>query len=569
MRAGSLVPHHSVQVTFLIRLLITGLVMAVLAACAPETPPPAPTPTPRGAVVPTRQPRSATPSPTFTATPTYTPTVTETASATPTDTPSPTPTASPTETASPTASLTSTPIDTPSMTPSPLPTATDTPIANDPQPTVQTPTAASLSSLLTPVTSGVATPTSIPLMATGYNQYPVIGSIVVNTAVSGMLAYPQAYQLYTFAGQLDQQIDIEMTATSGSLQPSLFVIDPKGREIARFENREEILTSGAIRALTLPETGEYTIAAARLSGVFGLTEGTYTLSITNSVPNQEPIGVFSEPIAYDEIVIGQLTAETGQRIYTFRGAAGDRLNIALTRTTGDLDTVVFLTDNLGNVLAWNDDDLQASTRNSTIDEFILPASGYYSIVAARFLGVTLSTGEFRLKITPQGQAEPGILLAALDPVNSRTLRSDGRFFGNFSSGDSLTEETPPQELRLQSLITFQLPPPSAEGTSSATLRLEPCFNVNDGFDALGEITVYADSYGVLSAVRDFTRVSTGSRILSVQGSCTALDVTTLVQELYAENRPFAQFRISFRQSPLNGQRDEVLFSPRLEIVYTP
>lgn len=549
------------------------LILIAAGACGPA-PQAEPTATLQGALVPTRIPRSATP--TVTPSPTETPTLTPS----PTETPSPTPTHTPEPTATPT--------ETPSLTPSPALTATAEAaaavVATEQAIAAATSTsifataeaqlAATQTALALTQAAAVPSPTLTPTAAdvttsTGFNPIAITSTISLDTAVSGMIAFPQFMQVYAYEGVVGERIDIEVLTSSGTLSPSIFVVDPKGREVARYEVRRELISSGAIRALELAEAGTYLIGVTRLTGLFGLTDGTFTLTVRESAPDQLPEGMFSEVVRYGEDVLGSLSLDEHGRVYSFRGSAGDRLNITMTRSSNNLDPYLILTDSLGNVLAWNDDDMRTGLTDSAIGEYVLPADGYYSIVASRYFGSD-NSGDFRLKITQFPSLSEPVVYGALDPVSSRTVRADGQFFSNFSAGDSIATEDDgsTQELRTQSLITFQIPPVTADQVVRAELRLQPCLESRGGFTALGDMTVYADQYGSLLVRRDFTRVSTGARILSTQSNCDPIDVTEVVRSLITEGQAFTQYRLVFRQSPINGQGDEILVTPSLVIELT-
>jgi hypothetical protein len=236
----------------------------------------------------------------------------------------------------------------------------------------------------------------------------------------------------------------------------------------------------------------------------------------------------------------------------------------MTATAGNLDTRVSLMDNMGNTLAFNDDDLLNVSINSLIHNYILPESGYYSVLAFHYTGAP-NSGDFSLNVTleePTVLGENRPIMAVLNPENSRTVRADGQFFGNFSAGDSLNEEE--AEFRTESLLTFYLPPlPEGTQLQNATFELAPCYETGDGFEALGTLTVYNDNYGSLNQSRDFTRPAAGARILATLEQCDALDLTDLVREVYTTGNSSLQLRLSFRSPDSNGQGDEVLFTPRL------
>ncbi len=489
--------------------------------------------------------------PTPTDTPTATPTDTATATPTPTDTPTntatptDTATATPTETATPTDTATATPTETPTATFTPSPTATDTPTA----------------------TRAPAEPVPFTSL-TSFEPVNVELPVAFNTPVSGTIDAAHPAILYPFQGVAGMNVSITMRAND-ALDPFLIVLDAKGRELARNDDESSESYNAAVRRLTLPETGNYFAVATRYNQVYGDSEGNFELTVSESAPDEPQIGAFAQLIAYDGGAAGTISDATPQLYYTFRGAAGDVISLQMSAVSGNLDPRLILMDNLGNSLDSNDDDLQLNTIDAQIQGYVLPFDGFYTVLASRYdPGQDRSNaGDFRLKLTLEQPADRSVIppvYAPLDPVNSRTLRFDGQFYGNFSIGDNLDENN--AELRLQSLLTFRLPP-LGEGLDigRALLELTPCRETGDGFASLGEFTLYADNYGRLGDGRNISRPFPGARVITSQATCDPLDVTQVVQDAYENGRQALQFRLAFRDISTNGRGDEVLLTPRLRI----
>lgn len=473
----------------------------------------------------------------------------------PTDEPSatPPPTSKPTEATAPT----DTPTDSPTNTPTDAPT--DTPVPTDtPQPT-HTPTD-------TPAPTNTPAPTAASDNSSRYTDstafLPVSleAEIAAFSAVTGTVDDANPARLYVYQGVAGEVLNIAMHSTNDSLDPSLLVIDPKGRELVRNEDESNDSFDAAINGFQIAESGAYVIVATRYGQQFGFSSGGFELTVTKGSGSTIPSGTFSRVIAYNSETTGSITHELASHVYSFRGSRGDVVSIQMTAESGDLDARLFLTDNLGNTLAYNDDDLVNLSINSLIQNFILPASGYYSIIASHYLGAP-NSGDFRLSLTLEESGVRDRLLAVLNLENSRTLRADGQYFSNYSAGDSLGEDG--SEYRTEALLTFFLPPlPEDTSLSSAVLELAPCYETGNGFAALGALTIYADSYGLLNQNRDFTRPTGGSQILTEARGCDSLDITDMTRNAYSGDSQI-QLRISFRDTTANRQGDEILFTPRL------
>ncbi len=540
-------------------LLIALAIMSGIGACAPAAQP-NPTATLQGAFVPTRIPRSATPTHTQIPTETWTLTPSATFTASPTVTDTPRPTLTPADTPTPTPSLDMTGTAQAEAAATHFYATVEAQLAATLEArTAATQTAIALMPTMTPTPTTGETVTTI-----GFNTIQITSTIDRDAPVSGAISFPQYMQIYAFDGSAGDRIDVEVLTSSGNLSPALFIVHPDGREIARFEVRRELVSSGAVRGLTLPETGRYLIGVTRLAGLFGLTEGTFTLTIRASAPDQAPEGIFAVETRYNENISGSLGLNDPGHVYVFSGRAGDRVNITMTRFSNNLDPFLILTDSLGNILTWNDDDLRAGVTDSVISEYVLPRDGYYSVLASRFFNSD-NSGDYRLKITQIPSLPQTIVYGVLDPVNSNTIRADNQFFSNFSVGDSVVTgaDGRSQELRMQTLLTFQLPPVASEQIERVELRLQPCLEARGGFSALGVLTIYADPYGSLTTRRDFTRVSTGARIVAEQSNCGPVDVTEITRDHLESGQIFSQYRLMFRQSQNNGQGDEVLLTPSL------
>jgi hypothetical protein len=343
-------------------------IVILLAACDTGG---TPTPALRGAVVPTR------------ATPTHTPTATPTF----TLTPSPTATLTSTLTASPT--LTTTNTDTPTSTFTSLPTSTAT----------FTPTA-------TTTASATPEPTEIPPDAT-----PTLEArtgqedslpIAYGDTVTGTINDETPRVFYSFTGSAGEPVNIRMNRQSGDLDPYLKLLDSSGSLLA--ENDDDETTEGSrdsyINGFELPADGVYTVMATRFQEELGTLSGDFTLTLTTGVETAPTEGIpdGDNVLTYGDVVRGTINESTSEVEYTFEGSAGDRITIRMSASAGSLDAYLILLDASGEILTENDDD-PGGVRDSLIEDYELPASGVYTIIATRYqreLGGT--EGDFELRL---------------------------------------------------------------------------------------------------------------------------------------------------------------------------
>jgi len=556
---------------------IVFLLLAVLALCiAACVPTPTdvavvPTETPRGPIVPTRVIPSATPTPTLTHTPTetHTPSATNTPMATATDTDTPTPTNTPTYTATPTMSATATATDIPT------PTATNSQSPTpDASPTLSATETATPEPSKTPTTSPTATPTLpptatfVPLNTAVLGNLSLSGELAEGQVATGTIDMNHPIAVYHFSGVAGETVTVSMTRTSGDLDSVLLVLDGNGRELARNDDKTTDLRDSEIAGLQLPETRTYFVVATRYYGGFGASAGGFDLALTRGTSTSNATTIFAEPIEYGTFGNGAIGNASVEKVFTFAGTEGDIVSIQMTASSGNLDPALVLSDSFNNLIIRMDDDIANGTVNTFIRRFRLPRTGYYSILATRYQGAQGTTaGDFRLKLTLEAPGTPGestFRYGILHPFNSGSIRLDGQTFIDFLAGDRLDSAGVEQEF--QTLLTFVLPDREGLDVTSATLDLGTCVERGGGWATLGELTFYSDPFGELSERRDFSRPTTGAFIVTTLTTCAPVDVTQVVRDAYATGIPYAQFRLTFRNIPMNGAQDEIAFSdPRLMV----
>lgn len=495
------------------------------------------------------------------------PTATLTATSTDTLTQTPVP-PTPTLTATSSATPTQTPVP-PSATPLPTDTATRIPAtatATQPPPTptllppTQRPTTVPPTALPTDSASlvGAVYEDSTSLATFSFDQ-----TLSGNARATGTIDNDHPLVLFAYTGEAGSAIDIELSQRTGNLDPFLMILNPKGSEIARGNALSGSLNS-ALRHVPLLESGEYIIVTTRRDAMFGSSEGDFDLAIKASAENSDPFGNFAQLIAYDEEISGTLGTDVTEQFYTFRGLAGDTITIEMDAVSGDLDTILYLSDNLGNTLAYTDDDVQidGTLSDSTIASYTLTKSGYYSITATQYLGAT-TQGNYALRVSQTGSASaPYPLYAPLVVENSQSLSSRDGLYSNLTAGYSSDVDGNP--ISLQTLLTYYLPPLQDGLTiSSASFNLGSCYQLGGGFAALGDLSIYQDRYGRLSERRNIQRLFAGASLLGTQNDCSPLDVTSAVVAAYGENQRYFQLRLGFRDVPANSQSGRIAFNPQL------
>ncbi len=103
-------------------------------------------------------------------------------------------------------------------------------------------------------------------------------------------------------------------------------------------------------------------------------------------------------LATGESITGSIRATQKFAVYAFEGESGQIATVGMTALTGTLDSVLFLVGPSGVQLAQNDD-AASDTRDSLINEFPLPETGRYIIIATHYGGqYGVTAGDYRLTL---------------------------------------------------------------------------------------------------------------------------------------------------------------------------
>lgn len=103
--------------------------------------------------------------------------------------------------------------------------------------------------------------------------------IARGTAVQGVITNEQPFQAYRFTAQANDVVTITLNATSGSLDPLVFLLDANGNLIDTNDDADVGVTNSSIRDRLLVTDGSYTVVATRYGQELGGTEGNYELTI--------------------------------------------------------------------------------------------------------------------------------------------------------------------------------------------------------------------------------------------------------------------------------------------------
>ena len=113
-----------------------------------------------------------------------------------------------------------------------------------------------------------------------YQSQMVNASAIIAGQALGSILPNQPFQLYTFAGQAGDVVSISMQASAGTLDTSLYLIDPNGFVLGT--NDDAVpgeTTDSLLENIVLTQSGQHIILATRYGIEYGGTNGPYQLSL--------------------------------------------------------------------------------------------------------------------------------------------------------------------------------------------------------------------------------------------------------------------------------------------------
>jgi hypothetical protein len=199
--------------------------------------------------------------------------------------------------------------------------------------------------------------------------------------VNGTVNDASPRTVYQFTGLRGDVIAIDLSVTSGSLDPMLTLMDGQGTVIALSDDAAAAGRGSRdlhLDSLHLPRSDQYSLVVGRFGYGLGTTSGGYTLAV-------DRIGVSSESgsaLRYGDSVYNTITDSTPQVYYAFRAARGDVISVRMQRASGDLDPALMIVNSKSQIVADNDD--SPGTLDAAINGFIIREDGVFVIIASRF-----------------------------------------------------------------------------------------------------------------------------------------------------------------------------------------
>lgn len=151
-------------------------------------------------------------------------------------------------------------------------------------------------------------------------------AIVMGQQVAGAIDDAVWQHNYSFAGEKDTEITIQMNSTDQDFDAYLVLIGPDGTRLA--ENDDGPAPPNAYIKTTLPEDGTYFIVATRFLENEGFSQGGFTLSLTQGEVDTSPASSASE-LQPNIPISGRLTPDRRQDNYLLPASEGQSVTFIL------------------------------------------------------------------------------------------------------------------------------------------------------------------------------------------------------------------------------------------------
>jgi len=212
-------------------------------------------------------------------------------------------------------------------------------------------------------------------------------------------------RFYIFDAQADDLITVTMQRTKGQIDAYLILADSNLEPIAENDDSGGG-TNARLDQIRIPASGRYYLVAQRVDGIIGLGSGEFRLVLTLEGSAFGDINPAIPRLEYGESYEDSISVTDTDSLFVFWGQEGDLINIAMNRTSDDLDAVLDLLDTQQNLIRSDDD--SGGRQNARLTRIRLPATAVYYIRAGRYSGVDPesnpnTTGTFSLTLTQQAE----------------------------------------------------------------------------------------------------------------------------------------------------------------------
>ncbi len=203
------------------------------------------------------------------------------------------------------------------------------------------------------------------------------------------------------------------------------------------------------------------------------TGGLYTDTRVLPLGVSEILTAPSIPLFFNTPTEGVIVGDQYYQVYTFSGEAGQLVNISMTKSVGNLDTLLLLFDNTGNIIADNDDVNSPADTNSAMS-VRLPSSGTYTVFASRYgKDVGGTEGTYNLLVAeeaPERAVNLNLPTGDIEVTLTWNTRADLQLLVRDPFGDSVYDDA--ESVRSGGLLTA-----TGNRNCSTTLATTPAYHI--------------------------------------------------------------------------------------------
>ena len=215
-------------------------------------------------------------------------------------------------------------------------------------------------------------------------------TISAGQTLNGQISPGGDQDLYYFDGTANQEITIEMTKSSGNLDPYIILNRPNGSNLGY--NDDGAGYPNARLIIRLPDSGRYQIVARSYASS---ETGAYTLRVTAGSGGRDTDD--GRWLVHDRWLSGSINPNNDEDWYYFSGVEGRIVSIRMNKSGGNLDSYLELYAPNGSRIAYDDDGGGWDTRNAWLVT-VLPNTGIYRVKARSYAHSSSGAYAIRLRM---------------------------------------------------------------------------------------------------------------------------------------------------------------------------
>lgn len=200
--------------------------------------------------------------------------------------------------------------------------------------------------------------------------------ISIGQTVNGEINPAGEQDIYYFDGSANQEVTIEMTKSSGNLDPLIALYRPNNSFLASDDDGAGYPNARIVTRL--PDSGRYKLMARSYASN---QTGGYTLRITAGSSGRDADD--GRWLVHDRWLNGQINPGNDEDWYYFSGVQGRIVSIRMNKSGGSLDSYLELYAPSGSRIAYDDDGGGWDTRNAWLVA-VLPSTGNYRVKARSY-----------------------------------------------------------------------------------------------------------------------------------------------------------------------------------------